>query len=102
MEKRTFNIKVCLLTFLLVSACASNVQTVEVTRIVQQTLIIIQSTTPNTTPYPPPSPYLAYPPNMTPTLLRTSTFTETPFIKSTQRSPTLTSQQVADKIAANS
>ena len=110
MKKRTFNIIVCLLTTLLVSACASNVQTievtstvqqtVEVTQIVRETLIIIQSATPNTTPYPPPAPYLTYPPNMTPTPLRTLTFTETPFIKSTQRSPTLTSQQVADKIAA--
>ncbi len=109
MQKRIFNILVCLLISLMVSACASNVQTVEVTRIVQQTvevtrimqqtLIIIQFATPNATPSPPPS-YLAYPSDMTPTPFRTSTLTETPFIKFTQRSPTLTSQQVADKFAA--
>ena len=106
MQKKIFNILVCFLTSLMVNACASNVQTVEVTRIVQQTvevtrimqqtLIIIQSATPDATP----SPYLAYPSNMTPTPLRTPTLTETPFIKSTQISPTLTTQQVADKIAA--
>jgi hypothetical protein len=110
MKKRTFSIIVCLLTLLLVNACASKVQTVEVTRVVQQTvevtrivhqtLIIIQSATPNTTPYPPPAPYLAYPPNMTPTPLYKFKFTVTPFIKFTQTSPTLTSQQVGDKIAA--
>lgn len=110
MKKRTFSIIVCLLTLLLVNACVSKLQTVEVTRvvqqtvevtrIVQQTLIIIQSATPNTTPYPPPAPYLVYPPNMTPTPLLTLKFTETPFIKFTQTSPTLMSQQVSDKIAA--
>lgn len=110
MKKSSFNTIVCLLISLLICTCASNVknieanqiiqQTVEVTRDVQQTLIIIQSATPKTTPYPPPAPYLAYPPNMTPTPLQTVTLTETPFIKITQKSPTLTSQQVADKISA--
>ena len=100
MKKKTVNIIVCLLTSFLVSACASNVQTIEVTRIVQQTLLVIENTTPTAKPYPPPSPYISYPPNMTPYPIWTPTFTETPFIKSTQRSPTLTDQQVSDKIAA--
>ena len=101
MKKKTVNIIVCLLTSFLVSACASNAQTVEVTRIVQQTVevtrivqqtfVIIQYATSIAKPYPP---------NMTPTPIWTPTFTETPFIKSTQRSPTLTDQQVSDKIAA--
>ncbi len=110
MKKITFNIIVCLLSSFLVSACAADMQTVvitrivqqtvEVTRIVQQTLIIIQSATPIATPYPPTSPYLAYPPDITPTPLQTSTKTETPFTKITQKAPILTTQQVADKIAA--
>lgn len=105
MKKRHFNIVAFLLTSLLISACASNVhvevtrivqQTVEVTRVVQQTLIIIQSATPNTTPYPLPAPNLSNPSIKTPPPLQTLT----PFIKLIQNAPTLTSQQVADKIAA--
>ncbi len=99
MKKISFNIIGYLLTSFLVSACAINGQSVEVTRPVQQTLIVIQHATPSAKPYPPPSPFLAYPPNITTTPISTPTFTETPFIKFTQTSPTLTNQQVSDKIA---
>ena len=107
---RTLVIIVSLLTSLLISACASSVQTVEVTRvvqhtvevtrIVQQTLIIVQTATPDATPYPTTAPFLGYPPITTPGPTPTATITETPFIKFTQMSPTLTTQQVDDKIAA--
>jgi len=66
MKKKPVNIIVCLLASFLVSACTSNVQTVEGTRMVSQTLNV----------------------------------TETPLLKSTQKSPTLTDQQVSDTIAA--
>jgi hypothetical protein len=100
MKKRIFNIAICLLISLLASECAPNEHVVEENRIAQPTVSTTQSATPSIAPDPPTTPFLAYPPEKAPTPLQTSTFTETPFIQSTQSSPTLTSQQVADKIAA--
>lgn len=100
MKKKSVNIIVCLLISFLLSACASNIQTVEVTRSLQQTLTVIGTTTSIANPYTSPTPYILFPPNMTPYPTWTPTITETPFIKSTQKSPTLTDQQVSDKIAA--
>lgn len=100
MRKRTLNIIVSFLISIWVSACAPSVQTMEATRLVQPTLTSIQSATPIITSSPFASPYIAEIPNLTPAPIWTSTSTETPFIKSTQSAPTLTDQQVSEKIAA--
>lgn len=89
-----------LLTIFLVNACTSNVQTVEGSRNLRQTGIAVNDTPPIATPYPAPSPNNPYLPEMTSTPTWIPTVAETPFIKLTQSSPPLTTQQVADKIAA--
>lgn len=110
MHKRTFGILVCFFTSLLVNACTSNAQTVNLTQTVQQTIevtrVVLQIMTATLTVtaadlnYPPPSPDFAYPPDATPIASSTKTLTETPFVKLTQASPTLTDQQVSEKINA--
>jgi len=110
MHKRIFSILVCFFTYLLVNACTSNVQTDNITQTVHQTIEVtgnvLQTMTATLTVtatalnYPPPSPGFAYPPGSTPIASPTVTLTETPFVKFTQVSPTLTDQQVSEKISA--
>ncbi|MGB4595316.1 MAG: hypothetical protein WBI14_05365 [Anaerolineaceae bacterium] len=91
MKKKSVNVVVCLLISFGLIACAPNIQTFKVTHGLEQTLTVIGTSTSKTNPFSSPTPY-----NST----WTPTFTETPLIESTQKSPTLTDQQVSDKIAA--